>query len=166
MKGGLETDIEKVWEEFSELTSSEMSKAVKRALNKAAATLQQTTKTNLSSLVKSDTGGHGKYNDRLRDGVRRSGAKGFYDEELTAVVHIMGTQATGSGTYRLRFLEKGTNERYAKTYKGQPLKKPRYLGQIKPRWFFRDANQTIEPQLEKIYMEEIDKTIQKINNAK
>lgn len=166
MNNGFVTDIEKVWNEFSELTSSEMSKAVKRALNKAAAELQQKTKANLSSLVKSDTGHNGKFNDRLKDGVRRSGAKGMYDEELTAVVHIMGTQASGSGTYRLRFLEKGTKERYAKTYKGQPLKKPRYLGAIKPRWFFRSANQTIEPQLEKIYLEEIDKTIQKINNTK
>lgn len=166
MNNGFVTDIEKVWQEFSELTSKEMSKAVKRALNKAAAQLQQTTKANLSTSIKSDTGHKGKFNDRLRDAVRRNGAKGYYDEELSAVVHIMGTQASGSGTYRARFLERGTNERYAKTYKGQPLRKPRYLGQIRPRWFFRSANQTIEPMLERIYMEEIDKTIQKINATK
>lgn len=163
MNSGFVTDIEKVWEEFSGLTSAQMSKAIKRALNKAAAQLQSQTKSNLSSLIKSDTGHNGKFSDRLSDGVRRSSAKGSYDQDLEAVVHIMGTQASTSGTYRLRFLEAGTKERYAKTYKGQPLRKPRYLGQIRPRWFFRSANQQIEPQLERIYMEEIDKAIQKIN---
>jgi HK97 gp10 family phage protein len=166
MKGGFETNIEEVFSQFAEMTGKEMSKAVKRALNKAAAQLQTQTKSNLSGVLKSDTSGHGKFNDKMRDAVRRVGAKGYYDEELSAVVHIMGTQTSGSGTYRVRFFEKGTKERYAKTYKGQPLKKPRYLGAIKPAWFFRSANQTIEPQLERIYIEEIDKTIQKINNNK
>lgn len=166
MKGGLEANLVKTFEEFSQLTAKEMSKAVKRALNKAAAQLQQQTKSNLSSLIKSDTGGNGKYNDKLKDAVIRRGSKGFYDEELTAVVHIMGTQTTGSGTFRARFLEKGTKPRYAMEYKGQPLQKPRYLGQIKPLWFFKSANQMVEPQLEQIYIAEIDKTIQKINATK
>lgn len=166
MKNGFETNIEEVFKQFAELTNKEMSKAVKRALNKAAAELQNQTKANLQGVIKSDTGGHGKYNDRMVDAVRRSGARGSYDAELSAVVHIMGTQATGSGTYRARFFEKGTKDRYAQTYKGQPLKKPRYLGAIKPAWYFRSANQMVEPQLERIYMEEIDKTIQKINNSK
>lgn len=163
MNSGFVTDIEKVWEEFTNLTSTQMSRAIKRALNKAAAQLQSQTKSNLSSLIKSDTGHNGKFSDKLVDAVRRVGANGAYDQELSAVVHIMGSQASTSGTYRARFLERGTNERYAKTYKGQPLRKPRYLGQIRPRWFFRSANQQIEPQLERIYMEEIDKAIQKIN---
>lgn len=166
MKGGLEANLVKTFEEFSQLTAKEMSKAVKRALNKAAAQLQRQTKTNLSTLIKSDTGGHGKYSDKLKDGVLRRGSKGFYDEELTAVVHIMGTQTTGSGTFRLRFLEKGTKPRYAMKYNGQPLMKPRYLGQIKPLWYFKSANEMVEPQLEQIYITEIDKTIQKINTTK
>ena len=166
MKGGLEANLVKTFEEFSQLTAKEMSKAVKRALNKAASTLQKQTKANLSALIKSDTCGHGRYDDRLQDAVLRRGSKGFYDEELTAVVHIMGTQTTGSGTFRARFLEKGTKPRYAMTYKGQPLIKPRYLGQIKPLWYFKSANQMIEPQLEQIYITEIDKTIQKINASK
>lgn len=163
---GFETNIVEMFEKFRDLTAKEMSKAVKRALNKAAAQLQSQTKANLSTMIKSDTGGHGKFNDRLSDGVRRVGAKGSYDEELTAVVHVMGTMASGSGTYRLRMLEGGTKERYAQTYKGQPLRKPRYLGQLKPMQFFKNANDMIEPQLERIYVEEIDKTIEKINASK
>jgi len=163
MTNGFVTNLEKEWESFQELTGQEMTRAVKRALNKAAALLQQMTKANLASAIKSDTGGHGKFSDTLQDAVRRIGAKGYYDEELSAIVHIMGTQASSSGTYRARFIEKGTQARQANTYKGAPLRKPRNLGQIRPRLFFKDANNSIEPQLQSIYLAEIDAAIQKIN---
>lgn len=166
MKGALETDILKVWESFSQLTASEMTKAVKRALNKVAAQLQSQTKSNLAGMVKSDTGSKGKFSDRLSDGVIRRKAGGMYDEEMSVIVHIMGTQASTSGTYRLRFLENGTKERYATKYKGAPLTKPRYTGAIKPMKFFKAANDMIEPQLEHIYTEEIGAAIQKINSTK
>jgi HK97 gp10 family phage protein len=162
---GFVTNIDEMFEKFAEMTSNEMTRAIKRALNRAAAQLQRLTRSNLSSMIKSDTGGNGKYNDRLSDGVMRRSAKAAYDEEMSTVVHVMGRQASGSGTFRLRFLEGGTKERYAQTYKGQPLKKPRYLGQIKPMNFFKNANETIEPQLERIYIEEIDKAIDKINQS-
>lgn len=163
---GFVTNVVDVWEKFQELTSTEMTKAIKRALNAAAANLQAQTKTNLSSAIKSDTGGHGKFSDRMIDAVRRNGAKGNYDEELYSVVHIFGSYASSSGTYRARFLEKGTQPRYAKTYHGQPLKKPKYTGEVRPKWFFKSANQQIESQLQNIYIEEINKTIQKLNNTK
>lgn len=163
---GFETNIVEVWEEFKDLTKNDMTKAIKRALNKAAAKLQEQTKANLRTMIKSDTGGHGKFNDRLSDGVMRRNAGGNYDEDLYAVVHVMGSQATGSGTYRLRMLEKGTKERYAQRYKGEPLMKPRYTGAIKPMWFFKSANATIESQLESIYIDEIDNAIEKINSNK
>lgn len=166
MTNGFTTDIGEQWEKFQELTSQEMTKAIKKALNGAAAALQTLTKSNLGTSISHDTGGEGRYNDKMTDAVRRTSAKGYYDEELYAVVHIMGTQASGSGTFRARFLEKGTKDRYAKTYKGQPLRKPRYLGAVGPRWFFKSANQAIEPQLERIYLEQIDNTIQKLNAAK
>jgi len=162
---GFVTNIDEMFEKFAELTSTEMTRAIKRALNKAAVQLQRLTKSNLSSMIKSDTGGHGKYNDRLENGVMRRSASASYDEEMTAMVHIMGSRSSGSGTFRLKFLEGGTKERYAQTYKGRPLKKPRYLGQIKPMYFFKSANETIEPQLERIYIEEIDKAIDKINQS-
>lgn len=166
MKGGLETDIAKVWEEFSQMTAREMTRAIKKALNKAAVQLQSSTKEHLASSIKSDTGHNGKFNDKLTDGVRRGKAGGNYDEELSVVVHIMGTNASGSGAYRLRMLEKGTKPRYVMTRNGEKLEKPRYTGSLKPMWFFKSANQEIEPQLEQIYIEEISKAIEKLNNTK
>lgn len=166
MASGLVTNVEEVWEAFQQLTNREMTKAVKRAINKAAAILQRTTISNLSSLLKSDTGGKGRYIDKMTDAVRRSGANGMYDEEISAIVHIMGTQASSSGTFRARFFEKGTKERYAQTYKGQPLRKPRYIGQIRPNYYFKAANDQLSSQLDRIYAEEINKTIEKINASK
>lgn len=166
MKGGFDTNIEEVFSQFAELTNKEMSKAVKRALNKAAAELQAQTKSNLESMIKNHGSTMPKFNDYLKEGVIRYSAKGSYDTELASAVQIMGKQSSGTSTFILRMLEKGTKERYAETYRGKPLKKPRYLGALKPMWFFKSANQSLEPQLEQIYMQEIDKTIQKINNTK
>lgn len=161
---GLETNVLDVFEKFKDLTSAGMNRAIKSALNKAAAQLQRDTKVNLAASIKHDTGQG--YNDKLSDAVRRRAARGSYDEELTSIVHIMGSRATGSGTFRAIFLENGTKERYAKTYKGNKLKKPRYLGAIRPRRFFRTANQSLESQIEHIYVEELSNAIEKINRTK
>ena len=160
---GMETNIVEVFEKFKELTSKEMTKAVKRAVNKAANTLKANTLSELHS-IGLNISSNNKYSDRLDDGVRMRKASGNYDEDIYSMVHIMGSQATGSGTFRLRFFEAGTNDRYQTEIHGTPLKKPRYIGRIKPYRFFQAANSTLESQLDSIYMDEIDKTIQKINN--
>lgn len=67
-----------------------------------------------------------KYSDTLREGVRTTGIR----DDSSIYVHILGSRAKTSGTFRLRFFEGGTKDRYAKTYNGKPLKKKRYLGKI------------------------------------
>lgn len=166
MKGRFETNIAEVFEKFVNLTTAEMSKAMKRALNTAAKRLQQQTKTNLEGVIKQHGSTMPRFNDYLKEGVIRYGAKGAYDEDLTATVHIMGKHDSGTSTFILRMLENGTKERYATKYKGAPLIKPRYTGAIKPMKFFKAANDMIEPQLEHIYTEEIGAAIQKINATK
>lgn len=160
---GLETNIVEVFEKFKELTAREMTKAVKRAINKAASTLKANT---LSELYATgiNISSNSNYSDKLDDGVRMRKASGNYDEDINAMVHIMGSRSSGSGTFRLRFFEAGTKDRYQTKINGTPLKKPRFIGRIKPYWFFKSANSTLESQLDMIYMDEIDKTIQKINN--
>lgn len=177
MKSGLECDVEEVFNKFINLTAEEMQKATKRALVAGAKELQRKTKENLSGTIKNRNNEHwydGKlivYNDRIDDAVRRGKVVDDAGEELSTSVHIMGTRKTGSGTYRARFLEKGTRQRFAKHYRdrnGQlkTYKKPRYLGSIKGRWFFRNAQQSVFPNLPSIYLKEIDKTINKLNNTK
>lgn len=165
-KGGLETNIEEVFEAFCNLTQKEMKGVVRKAIGKAEQELKKQTKANLTSSILQRGRSQGKYMDEMEDAVIASRVNGEYGEPLEGKVHILGSRKSGSGTFRARFLEKGTKDRYAKTYKGNPLKKARYLGAVSPKWFFRSANATVLPQVERMYMAEIDKAIQKINNTR
>lgn len=168
-KGGIETNVEEVFAAFCDLTQKEMKGVVRKAIGKAEQELKKQTQANLSSSILLRGRSSGKYVDNIDDAVMASKVRGEYGEELEGKVHIMGKKGKkgdGSGQFRARFLEKGTKERTARTYKGKPLKKERSLGFIKPKWFFRSANATVLPQIERLYMAEIDKAIQKINSKK
>ena len=52
------------------------------------------------------------------------------------VVNILGDTKNNDGTWRLRFFEAGTKPRVSATGKN--------LGQIKPKWFFRDATTDVD----------------------
>lgn len=174
MRTGWETNIDEVFNAFCDLTQKEMNSAVKKALRAGASTLKKQTRQNITSSLTTRNNPHwyrGKsiyYIDEMEDAVRIGRMNNGYGdgEDLSLKVHIMGTRAEGSGTYRARFIEKGTKERYAKTWKGKPLRKPRYLGKINGKWFFKAANAQVEPELERIYMAAINKACQKINNTK
>lgn len=165
MSNGFETNIEQVWAEFQDLTSKQMTSAIKKAVSRGAAELKKETITQLRSSGIDVDRPNNKYNDKLDDGVMMRKARGNYDEDIYSIVHIMGSMSSGSGTFRLRFFEKGTKDRYQQTSHGNPLKKPRYVGAIRPYWFFKKANTNIESRLDQIYMEEIDKAIEKINRS-
>lgn len=174
MKSGWETNVEQVFESFCALTQKEMTGAVKKALRSGAVALKKQTQQNLTSSLETRNNRHwykGKevfYNDEIEDAVRIGKMNNGYGdgEDISIKVHIMGSRDKGSGTFRARFLEKGTKERKARTYKGKPLKDERSLGFIRPKWFFRSANAQVEPQLQRIYMTAIDKACQKINKTK
>lgn len=165
MNNGFETNIEQVWAQFQELTSKQMTGAIKKAVSRGAAELKGETISQLHSSGIDIDRPNTKYQDKLDDGVMMRKAKGNYDEDIYSIVHIMGSRATGSGTFRLRFFEKGTKDRYQQTSNGKPLQKSRFLGSIKPHWFFKNANSTIESRLDQIYLEEIEKAIDKINRS-
>lgn len=100
-----------------------------------------------------------KYNDTLIEGVRTTAIK----DGDTIGVHILGTRASGSGTFRLRFFEHGTKERVAKQYNGKPLKKPKKLGKIPPKKFFEAAQTSSLGAAEQAFTQQFDKFIE--NNA-
>ena len=54
-------------------------------------------------------------------------------------VHALGSGKKGSSTFIARFYEEVTKPRYAKTYKGKPLKKKRYAGTVGGTHFFSSA---------------------------
>lgn len=166
MRAGLETDIEQVFERFADLTQKEMNKAVRKAISDAAKELVKDTKTNLRSSIVKRGRSKGLYNDKIEDAVMRSKITGDFGEEIEGKVHIMGTQKKYSGTYRARFLEKGTKDRFQKYIHGKPLKKPKYTGKVQAKWFFRRANDSLVSKIERIYTNSLNAAIDKINNSK
>lgn len=151
------TNADKVYEQFLELTTKEMKKALKQGVTKAANQLRTATKKSLKqALPKSNV--KGRYNDKLVDAVMRSKVTEDKQHEISTKVHIMGNRNAGSGTFRLRFFEKGTGLR--KTRKGYNR------GMIKGLFFFQSANTAFQSDYNNILNDEIAKAIDKINKQK
>lgn len=139
---------------FLDEISGVVQKAKAFALRKGANIIKKQTQSSFSSTGINDNQ-NSKYSDRLIDGIRTTSLK----DDDTIGVHILGSKAKTSGTYRLRFFEKGTKERFAKTYKGQPLKKKRRLGKIKSYKFFESAVNTSRSNAEQTVIEQLTKYI-------
>ena len=79
-----------------------------------------------------------KYKDTLVDAVLMSKER----TDGSRIVHAYGTREPKSGTYRLRFFNKDTKERYQKTFNGKKLKKKRFLSHITGTDFFNRGYQS------------------------
>lgn len=153
----IETNADKVFADFRKLTTKEMRKALRAAITRAASQLQRETKRELRKTMPTATQ-KGRYPDSLADAVRRSKIEETKKGEISAKVHIMGTGRTGSGTYRLRFFEKGTKQR--RTAKGYNR------GSIKALLFFVLAQTSFYNEYDRILRDEIPKAVNKINSKK
>ena len=177
MTAGLECNIEDTFSKFCDMTATEMNRAVRRALRSGAQELRKQTRANALSGMNSRNnpawydGKRITYDDNVEDAVRLSKIEGGFDTELSQKVHVMGTRKSGSQTYKFRFLEKGTKQRYANNYRNRNgelkrLKQPKKLGQITGRRWFQAAQQAVFPQLDGIYIREIEKAVNKLNNER
>lgn len=166
----LECDIYEVFSKFAELSKIEMTKTMKSAVTACASEIRKNTKSSARAGIKT-TNNHpfdSYHADEVWDAPRLSRMHDDLGEDIYRKVHIFGNRKKGSGsqTYRFIFLDYGTPDRYARTYKGKPLKKPRYLGRIQGRKWFVNAQAQVAPQMERIFTERIDKCINKLNNTK
>lgn len=112
------------------------------ALYSGANVLKTQTRSNLISQLPAAQNSNPNYSDTLVDAIRNTHTEG---DVIT--VHILGTKEKTSGTYRTRFFEGGTKDRYQKTYRGIPLKKKKYIGRIQPLNFFSSAIASSEAQI-------------------
>lgn len=112
----------------------ELPRVEKQALYTAATFLRDKGRESLISKLPKATQANPKYKDTLADAVRFTKVDG-----ASLKVHALGTRETGSGTYRARFFEEQTKDRYQKTWKGIKLKKKRYLGHVGPLHYFKSA---------------------------
>ena len=117
-----------------EEVAKEMPNIEKRALYRGAYLLRDKIRQSLTTHVPKATQRNPKYNDTLVDAVGFSRVDG-----ASLVVNAMGTRKKGSGTYRTRFFEEGTVDRYQKKRNGIRLKKKKFVGRIKPTNFFASA---------------------------
>lgn len=153
----IETNADKVFEAFRELSTKEMRRALRSAIGHAASQLQRETKKELRKSMPTATR-KGRYPDSLTDAVLRSKIQETKKGEISAKVHIMGNRRTGSGTFRLRFFEKGTTPR--RTSKGYNR------GSIKALHFFASAQSAFYAEYDRILSDEIQKAINKLNNKR
>ena len=135
-----------------------MRQTLRKAVQTAANKLRGDTKRIFKSSLPTARNRNPKYNDTLVDAVRKSKVEETSRGEISSKVHIMGTRATGSGTYRARFFEKGTAQRH--TRKGYNR------GSLKALYFFQSANTTFQSDYDKILNDAIAKAIAKINAKK
>lgn len=112
----------------------ELPDITRKALYSAALLLRDEAKDQLVSDVPKARQRNKKYNDTLEDAVRVTKIDGS-----DVYVHILGVRSKGSGTFRTRFFEKGTKDRYQKTYRGVKLKKKKFIGNITGNSFFKKA---------------------------
>lgn len=151
----LTTNAYEVIQDFKEFTLKEMNRATKTALRKGAQVLSTTTKQFLRRAVKGASRRNPKYNDRLVDGVRYSVDR----KGNIAKVHIMGKQSKGSGTFRLRFFEKGTKvRRHKRTGKS--------VGAIKAYNFFSMARSSSSSKINNAITTHLIATIKKIKEKR
>lgn len=163
----IETDAQEVFSKFREFTSKEMKRALTNALKKAARGLVKQTKMNLKSSVKNSNKVNPKFQDTLLEGIRNTKVYPMKDGTLATKVRIDSNRKTGSGSYRLKILEKGnfrTRPRYA--YTRTTGHKLAYRGNIRAYNFFKTAKESYMPQYDRIFSEALSQSVNKINNKK
>lgn len=179
MNNGFSGDLTKTFDAFCQFTGKEMTKALSSGLRKAAKEVVNLTKQSAKSGMLKRNNPHwydGKivsYSDSIEDAPRHGrvyiGGYGGVADDMYINISIFGSTASDSGTYRFRFLDQGTKERFQKYYRTRSgerklLKKPRKLGHIAPRWWFRNAYQSVVPSVENIIFSEVERVANKINS--
>jgi hypothetical protein len=134
--------------------------AEKRALYRAAYFLRDKIRQQLVSSVPNATQPNPKYSDTLIDAVGFSKVDG-----ASLTITALGNRKKTSGTYRTRFFEGGTKDRYQKSYNGIKLKKKRFLGSIKPTKFFSNAVEANQSTAVQLMQEVLDQYIEEIFNS-
>ena len=137
----------------------QLPRAEKKALYRAAYFLRDKIRQSLTSSLPKATNRNPKYSDTLIDAI------GFTKVDGASLnINAMGNRKKTSGTYRTRFFENDTRDRYQKSYKGQKLKKKRFLGHITGTHFFRNSVEANQPAAIELMRGVISEFVQEIYN--
>lgn len=137
----------------------QLPRAEKRALYRAAYFLRDKIRQSLVSSLPKATQHNPKYSDTLVDAI------GFTKVDGASLnINAMGNRKKTSGTYRTRFFEENTRDRYQKTYKGVRLKKKRFLGHITGTRFFNNAVEANQSAAVELMQDVINEYVTQIYN--
>ena len=133
----------------------QLPRAEKRALYRSAYALRDKLRQSLTTSLPKATQRNPKYCDTLVDAI------GFTKVEGASInINAMGNRKPKSGTFRTRFFENDTRDRYQKSYRGQKLKKKRFLGHITGTHFFNNTVEANKEYVVNIMREVINEYIQ------
>lgn len=132
------------------LTPKEYKTAFRKSIREALNILRKKAIANLKG-VTTKIDKKDQYNNTLRKGIKLK----VYPEELEGIVHIMGN-------FKLKWFQNGTVDRYAKKYRGKPMKRKRFTGKIDASKFFTNAKSQTESAVFNKLNERIQQNIIKI----
>ena len=132
------------------LTPKEYKTAFRKSIREALNILRKKAIANLKG-VTTKIDKKDQYNNTLRKGIKLK----VYPEDLEGIVHIMGN-------FKLKWFQNGTVDRYAKRYKGKPMKRKRFTGKIDASKFFTNAKSQTESAVFNKLNERIQQNIIKI----
>jgi len=154
MSAEFECNIERVYDQFKKLSTQEMRRALRTGIRKGILMLRNQARKTFRSMFPSGAVRNVKYTDRLIDGIRATKVK-EHNSEMVGYVLATSNRRMGSGSYRLVFLEGGTVDR--QTRKGYNR------GRITASYFFTSAIASNQLRYKSVVVNEIQKTIDKIN---
>lgn len=169
MTDTIETNAPSVYERFMKLSTREMRNALKTGTRTAMASIRKSARANLRAKVNNASKVNPRFNDTLLSGVRSGKVKESKDGEITGTVLITSTNKSGSGSFRLKIIEKGTfrsGKRFTKTWRGRPLKKPRFTGSLSATNFFSKTRDEKESYYYGEMQRGIEKAIDRVNKSK
>ena len=137
-----------------EETAREMPGIEKLALYKAGFFLRDKIRQQLLTNVPKANVKNPKYNDTLLDAIAFT-----HPDGASITVNALGNRKSGSGTFRTRFFEAGTHNRFHKQQNGIKLKKKRAIGKITGNHFFSTAVNANESAVISIMEQVISKYI-------
>lgn len=164
----IECNFEKTYNRFMELSEKNMGKCLRTGLRKALTEVKRNTVTNLNEVVKNAGRKNPKYTDTLVKGVRMTKIYQNYKGEICGKVTIASTNETGSGSFRLMILESGSykkGERFQTMNKTTmtKLKKPRSLGVLPAKHFFKKTQDTMSGYFQNTMNDAIAEAVDKTN---
>lgn len=149
---------------WCDLSIEEIDNALRIGASKGVNLIAKIARQNLTNEVS------GANNPLPEGGSLYKGIRAFtWKNSPSATVHIYGDLTKNDGTWRTRLYEGGTKKRYhylryTKPNGRKAKKRSKYIGKLDATWFFRDAVNQAESQIESMMTNEVYTKMQYIIN--